>query len=94
MVLAIVMKDHLAGDPRQPRRAQESTGEHRRAQESTGEPRRAQEHTQSAGQHAAAHGTVQDSAHRARRARRRARRWSQGPYKKPAARRRERDFQK
>ena len=45
MVLAIVMKDHLAGDPRQPRRAQKSPGEHRKAQESTGEPRRAQEST-------------------------------------------------
>ena len=42
MVLAIVMKDHLAGDPRQPRRAQENPGEHRKAQESTGKHRRAQ----------------------------------------------------
>ena len=40
MVLAIVMKDHLAGEPET---AQESTGEHRRAQDSPGEARRQQD---------------------------------------------------
>ena len=75
MVLAIIMKNHLAGD-------QERTGKHRRAQESPGEPRsthRAQdstqqrtgpcrtvrtEHAERAGEHAGGHRDLKKSPRR------------------------------